>query len=114
MNKVLEYMTLGIPFVQFDLIEGRKMAADAALYAAGNCPRSLADRMLTLFDDPVLRERTAAEGLTRAKSLLRWEDERQRLLAAFDLVLPQPAQVHVSPLAQASREAAELHRASPA
>jgi hypothetical protein len=70
--------------------------------------------MLTLFDDPVLRERTAAEGLTRAKSLLRWEDERQRLLAAFDLVLPQPAQVHVSPLAQASREAAELHRASPA
>jgi glycosyltransferase involved in cell wall biosynthesis len=114
MNKVLEYMTLGIPFVQFDLIEGRKMAADAALYAAGNCPRSLAERMLTLFDDPILRERTAAEGLTRAKSLLRWEDERQRLLAAFERALQASAQVHVSPVAQASREGAELDRVSPA
>jgi glycosyltransferase involved in cell wall biosynthesis len=75
------------------------MAADAALYAAGNCPRSLAERMLTLFDDPVRRERMAAEGLTRAKSLLRWEDERQRLLAAFELALQPSGQVLVSPVA---------------
>ena len=38
MNKVFEYMTLGIPFVQFDLDEGRKIAGDAALYAADNRP----------------------------------------------------------------------------
>ena len=63
MNKVFEYMTLGIPFVQFDLIEGRKMAGDAALYAGNNCPRSLAMRMLTLLDDEELRTRTAAEGV---------------------------------------------------
>ncbi len=87
MNKVLEYMTLGIPFVQFDLNEGRKMAADAALYADDNCPRSLAARMLTLLDDKALREHTAAEGVARAKSLLRWDEERSRLLAAYECAL---------------------------
>lgn len=87
MNKVLEYMTLGIPFVQFDLDEGRKMAADAALYASDNCPRSLAAGMLTLLDDMGLRERTAAEGVARAKSLLRWDEERGRLLAAYECAL---------------------------
>ena len=87
MNKVLEYMTLGIPFVQFDLNEGRKMAADAALYAEDNCPRSLATRMLTLLDDTALRESTAAEGVARAKSLLRWDEERSRLLSAYECAL---------------------------
>ena len=38
MNKVFEYMSLGIPFVQFDLIEGRKIAGDAALYATQQQP----------------------------------------------------------------------------
>ena len=33
MNKVFEYMTLGIPFVGFDLIESRKASGEAALYA---------------------------------------------------------------------------------
>ncbi|MCU0954452.1 MAG: glycosyltransferase family 4 protein [Hyphomicrobium sp.] len=87
MNKVLEYMTLGIPFVQFDLVEGRKMAAGAALYASGNCPRSLAEQVLTLLDDPDLRRQTSAEGIKRAASLLRWDEERKRLLAAYELVL---------------------------
>lgn len=101
MNKVLEYMTLGIPFVQFDLNEGRKVAAGAALYADNNCPRSLAARMLTLLDDSELRESTAAEGVARAKSLLRWDEERGRLLAAFEYALGhkvrKPARTVVMP-----------------
>jgi glycosyltransferase involved in cell wall biosynthesis len=87
MNKVLEYMTLGIPFVQFDLVEGRKLAADAAVYAQDNCPRDLARRMLSLIDDAELRQRTTSEGVARAKALLRWDEERGRLLAAYDVAL---------------------------
>ena len=98
MNKVFEYMTLGIPFVQFDLIEGRKMAGDAALYAGNNCPRSLAMRMLTLLDDEELRTRTAAEGVARAKSLLRWEEERGRLLAAYETALGSKVRNAARPL----------------
>lgn len=104
MNKVLEYMTLGIPFVQFDLVEGRKMAADAALYAELNSPRSLAGRMLTLLDDEVLREKTAAEGVARAKSLLRWDEERVRLLAAYDRALGCKSLASTRPVAMPAHE----------
>jgi glycosyltransferase involved in cell wall biosynthesis len=87
MNKVFEYMSLGIPFVQFDLIEGRKIAAEASLYAADNCPIDLADRIADLADNPVMRTELAALGQVRAKSLLRWETERGRLLGAYRLAL---------------------------
>ena len=34
MNKIMEYMALSKPIVQFDLKEGRYSAQDASLYAA--------------------------------------------------------------------------------
>ena len=33
MNKIMEYMALGKPIVQYDLTEGRVSAQDASLYA---------------------------------------------------------------------------------
>jgi len=90
MNKHFEYMTLGIPFVQFDLVEGRKIAGDTSLYAAENSPVDLAGRMVHLLDDEALKASLGAAGQERAKSLLRWESERARLLAAYDLALNAP------------------------
>ncbi len=87
MNKVFEYMTLGIPFVAFDLIETRKIAGEAALYAADNSPLSLAGRMAELLDDADRRAAQAEIGRERAKSLLRWETERAQLLAAYETAL---------------------------
>ena len=87
MNKVFEYMTLGIPFVQFDLIEGRRIAGEAALYAADNSPLSLADRIGELIDDEAKRQALAEVGRERARTLLRWETERAQLLAAYALAL---------------------------
>jgi glycosyltransferase involved in cell wall biosynthesis len=90
MNKVFEYMTLGIPFVAFDLDETRATAGDAALYAANNDPTVLARQLLRLVDDEVLRAETGARGLARARQMLRWETERAQLLAAYTTAL-QPA-----------------------
>ncbi len=87
MNKVFEYMSLGIPFVQFDLIEGRKIADTASLYARDNDPADLARAMNDLLDSPSLRSELAAEGQTRAKALLRWDAEQDRLLAAYQTAL---------------------------
>lgn len=84
MNKLFEYMALGIPFVQFDLIEGRRTAGDAALYAQRNCPGDLARQILRLADDDALRAALSRTGLARAERLLQWPEERQRLLAAYD------------------------------
>ncbi len=87
MNKVFEYMSLGIPFVQYDLIEGRRTAGDAALYATDNDPVDLADKMMRLLDDAGMRERLAETGRERAKNLLCWDSERARLLMAYDVAL---------------------------
>ena len=42
MNKIMEYMALGKPIVQFDLTEGRVSAQDASLYAQRNDPIDMA------------------------------------------------------------------------
>jgi len=89
MNKVFEYMSLGIPFVQFDLDEGMKVAGDAALVARGNSPFELADQMACLLDDDALRAKLSATGKVRAKALLRWETERAQLLAAYEMLLKE-------------------------
>ncbi len=89
MNKVFEYMSLGIPFVQFDLDEGMKVAGDAALVARGNSSFELADQMACLLDDDALRAKLSATGKIRAKSLLRWETERAQLLAAYEMLLKE-------------------------
>ncbi len=87
MNKVFEYMSLGIPFAGFDLIEGRKASGDAALYAGNNCPHQLAAQMARLIDDADLRGALSEEGMSRARALLKWENERARLLAAYEMAL---------------------------
>ncbi|MGH1418544.1 MAG: glycosyltransferase family 4 protein [Hyphomicrobiaceae bacterium] len=87
MNKVFEYMTLGIPFVQFDLIEGRKVGGNAALYAGDNDPKALARQSLRLLDEPELHRELAENGKDRAKRLLSWDEERGRLLAAYEKAL---------------------------
>jgi glycosyltransferase involved in cell wall biosynthesis len=97
MNKVFEYMALGIPFVGFDLVEGRKVAGNAALYAKDNCPVSLAGEISRLIDDKALRAELAAEGQKRAKTQLNWDVERAELLAAYDLALGEAARPAAAP-----------------
>ena len=95
MNKAFEYMTLGIPFVQFDLMEGRKIAGDAALYAADNSSKDLAVQVQRLMDEPELHAQLAAEGKARAAALLDWDAEAGRLLAAYEMVLaPRAKDAH--------------------
>ena len=103
MNKHFEYMSLGIPFVSFDLVEGRKISAETALYASDNCPVSLATRMAQLIDDAALRSRLAEAGRERARSLMRWETERAQLLAAYELALGDKARSPALPARTVTR-----------
>ena len=84
MNKVMEYMAMGLPLVQFDSTEGRFSAGDASLYAKRNDPVSLAELILDLIDDPALREKMGAYGRDRVVAELSWEHEEPKLLAAYD------------------------------
>jgi glycosyltransferase involved in cell wall biosynthesis len=103
MNKHFEYMSLGIPFVGFDLVEGRKISGDTALYASDNCPVSLASGMQRLIDDHDLRAELGEAGRARARALMRWETERANLLAAYELALGEKASVGTVPAGSATQ-----------
>jgi glycosyltransferase involved in cell wall biosynthesis len=84
MNKIMEYMALGKPIVQYDLTEGRVSAQQASLYARRNDPIDLARQIVLLLDDEPRRRQMGEWGRERVKNALAWEHEAPRLLAAYD------------------------------
>jgi len=84
MNKIMEYMALGKPIVQFDLAEGRFSAQEASLYARKNDPADMAAKILELIDDPARRARMGEFGRRRVENELEWRYEVPKLLAAYD------------------------------
>jgi glycosyltransferase involved in cell wall biosynthesis len=84
MNKVMEYMALGKPVVQFDLTEGRVSAGEASWYARPNDVADLAQKMVALLNDAPLRARMGAMGRERVEHVLSWQHEAPRLLAAYE------------------------------
>jgi glycosyltransferase involved in cell wall biosynthesis len=91
MNKIMEYMALGKPIVQFELTEGRVSAQDASLYARPNDAVDLARRILELLDDPARRERMGEYGHRRVLDALAWHHQVPHLLAAYAALWPAPA-----------------------
>ncbi len=87
MNKILEYMAYGIPVVLYDLTEGRRSAADAALYARNGDVDDFAAKVLTLLDSEPLRTLTGALGRKRIEDDLNWGNEKQALLHAYAAAL---------------------------
>jgi glycosyltransferase involved in cell wall biosynthesis len=86
MNKIMEYMALAKPIVQFDLAEGRVSAQQASLYAARNDEIDFAHKVVELIDDPLARRRMGEFGRARVTGELEWRHEAPRLLAAYDVL----------------------------
>lgn len=84
MNKIMEYMALGKPIVQFDMTEGRVSARSASLYAKANDEIDLANKIVQLIDDPALRERMGRYGRRLVEQELRWECQAPNLLAGYE------------------------------
>jgi glycosyltransferase involved in cell wall biosynthesis len=84
MNKVMEYMALGKPMVQFDLTEGRFSARHASLYARRNDAFDLGEKIVRLLDHPGLRAEMGAYGRKRVLVELEWRYEAPKLLAAYE------------------------------
>jgi glycosyltransferase involved in cell wall biosynthesis len=84
MNKIMEYMALGKPIVQFDLTEGRFSAQDASLYARKNDYIDFADKIIELIEDKELRTAMGRLGRQRVTNELEWRYEAPKLLAAYE------------------------------
>jgi glycosyltransferase involved in cell wall biosynthesis len=87
MNKVFEYMALGLPFVQFDLAQARSEAGDAGFVAKTPDAQGLAEAMIELLEDGPARERMSALGKARAAKEFSWETERIKLVEAYGKLL---------------------------
>ena len=83
MNKIMEYMALGRPIVQFDLTEGRVSAGAASLYVARNDASALAVGIAELLDEPIRREEMGEIGRARVATRLSWEHQVPALLEAY-------------------------------
>lgn len=83
MNKVLEYMALGKPVVQFDLLEGRRSAADASVYVPANDPVALGDAIVSLLDDPERRRDMGNVGRRRMEERFEWRHQVPHLLEVY-------------------------------
>lgn len=99
MIKIMEYMALGKPIVQFDLKEGRFSAGDASLYADSRDPvRDFAAKIVWLLDHPDARERMGKLGRHRVEKTLAWEHSIPHLLAAYQKAVgsqeKQPTPAH--------------------
>jgi glycosyltransferase involved in cell wall biosynthesis len=89
MNKVMEYMALGKPIVQFDLVEGRFSAREASLYARRNNAIDFASKIIELLDSPERRKAMGAYGRRRVLEELEWRYEAPKLLAAYAALWPE-------------------------
>ena len=85
MIKIMEYMALGKPIVQFDLQEGRVSAQEASLYSDNvNQVSDFANNILWLIDHPEERQRMGEFGRRRVETGLAWEYSIENLLAAYE------------------------------
>lgn len=87
MIKIMEYMALGKPIVQFEGCEGRFSAQDASLYspADGDLAADFAEKILWLLDHPEERARMSEFGRKRVEDALAWDYSVPNLLSAYDL-----------------------------
>jgi glycosyltransferase involved in cell wall biosynthesis len=84
MIKIMEYMALGKPIVQFDLAEGRFSAGEASLYANNEDQvNDFSARILWLLDHPEAGKTMGAFGRERVERELSWEHSVGNLLAAY-------------------------------
>jgi glycosyltransferase involved in cell wall biosynthesis len=83
MRKIMEYMALGKPIVQTEVMEGRYTAQEASLYARPNDSRDFAEKILFLLDHPQEAQRMGRIGRQRILESLHWGIQKQNLLAAY-------------------------------
>ena len=86
MNKVMEYMTLEKPVVQFDLKEGRASAEEASVYAKANDPKDFARKIAWLIENPQEGKKMGELGRKRVMEQLSWDHSVPNLLAAYERV----------------------------
>jgi len=84
MIKIMEYMALGKPIIQFDLKEGKFSAKEASLYVKHERVEEFAEKILWLIDHPEERKKMGEFARKRAVDDLAWKYSVPCLLKAYE------------------------------
>lgn len=87
MNKILEYMSLGKPIVQFEVTEGRFSAQSSSAYAKPNDSKSFAEELRRVLFDKELATQMGMYGRKRFDEELCWERQVPQLVRAYQLAM---------------------------
>jgi glycosyltransferase involved in cell wall biosynthesis len=87
MNKIMEYMALKKPIVQFNLKEGRFSAGKASLYAENTSTNDFAEKIMTLADNEDMRKEMSEYGYNRVLNELSWDHESKKLIDIYARIL---------------------------
>ena len=87
MMKVLEYMAMGRPVVQFPLAEMRRLCGNDTVYARNADADDLATKIEELLDDPDRREELGRRARRRLLDGMMWTDQVPVLVDAVEAAL---------------------------
>lgn len=87
MNKVVEYMAMGLPVVSFDLRETRQTAGQAAVYVPDNDEKRYARAMIDLLADPMQRQVMSRIGRERFDMHMAWDHSARHLVELYHTLL---------------------------
>ena len=87
---ILEAMKCGVPVIASQATSLPEVAGDAAVYCDPVSVDSIANAMLTMWDDAGLRERLAAAGLERAKRFT-WDATAEKVWESIEHVINEKA-----------------------
>ncbi len=86
MIKIMEYMSLMKPIVQYDLKEGRISAMDASLYAVNTNPQDFANKIIYLMDNRDVRLKMGDFGYQRIVNHLSWKKQSIKLISFYRFI----------------------------
>ncbi len=87
MNKIIEYMAMGLPIVSFDLKESRFSAQEAAVYVPNNDEQAMGRAIVDLVNNPEQRHVMRQAAKERITNGLSWEYSRGVLIDFYDELL---------------------------
>ena len=87
MNKIIEYMAMGLPIVSFDLKESRFSAQEAAVYVPNNDEQAMGRAIVDLVNNPEQRHVMRQAARERITNGLSWEYSCGVLIDFYDELL---------------------------
>lgn len=93
--KAFEYMACSLPIVMSDFPYWQGIFGECALFANPHDPKSIAEKILCLLDEPGKRKKLGQKGRDLIEKGYTWEIERIKLLSTYERILseskPHPA-----------------------